>query len=409
MQNMEVLHERCCGLDVHKKSITACIITTEGKEIRTFATMTRNLIELVDWVKSNRCSHVAMESTGDYWKPIYNLLEPEDLHPVLVNAQHIKAVPGRKTDVKDAEWIARLLRHGLVQGSFVPSREQRELREIVRYRRSIVEERAREVNRIQKVLEGGNIKLSSVASNILGVSARNMLEAMIKGEEDVVILADFAQKKLKTKKEELKLALDGRLAAHQLSMIEKQLGHIDYLDGLIKELDEEIEKRMLPFSKELKLLDTIPGVGRRTAEQILAEIGTDMTRFPTAGHLCSWAGMTPGHDESAGKKKSTKTRKGNKKLRSALTEAARAAARQKDTYLSAQYHRIAVRRGKNRAAIAVGHTILCLVYVLLTREQAYIDLGYDYFNQRKKEILITQSIKKLESLGLIVTIQEQTA
>jgi len=406
---MEVLHERCCGLDVHKKSITACIITTEGKEIRTFATMTRNLIELVDWVKSNRCSHVAMESTGDYWKPIYNLLEPEDLHPVLVNAQHIKAVPGRKTDVKDAEWIARLLRHGLVQGSFVPSREQRELREIVRYRRSIVEERAREVNRIQKVLEGGNIKLSSVASNILGVSARNMLEAMIKGEEDVVILADFAQKKLKTKKEELKLALDGRLAAHQLSMIEKQLGHIDYLDGLIKELDEEIEKRMLPFSKELKLLDTIPGVGRRTAEQILAEIGTDMTRFPTAGHLCSWAGMTPGHDESAGKKKSTKTRKGNKKLRSALTEAARAAARQKDTYLSAQYHRIAVRRGKNRAAIAVGHTILCLVYVLLTREQAYIDLGYDYFNQRKKEILITQSIKKLESLGLIVTIQEQTA
>jgi len=406
---MEVLHERCCGLDVHKKSITACIITTEGKEIRTFATMTRNLIELVDWVKSNRCSHVAMESTGDYWKPIYNLLEPEDLHPVVVNAQHIKAVPGRKTDVKDAEWIARLLRHGLVQGSFVPSREQRELREIVRYRRSIVEERAREVNRIQKVLEGGNIKLSSVASNILGVSARNMLEAMIKGEEDVVILADFAQKKLKTKKEELKLALDGRLAAHQLSMIEKQLGHIDYLDGLIKELDEEIEKRMLPFSKELKLLDTIPGVGRRTAEQILAEIGTDMTRFPTAGHLCSWAGMTPGHDESAGKKKSTKTRKGNKKLRSALTEAARAAARQKDTYLSAQYHRIAVRRGKNRAAIAVGHTILCLVYVLLTREQAYIDLGYDYFNQRKKEILITQSIKKLESLGLIVTIQEQTA
>lgn len=406
---MDVLHERCCGLDVHKKSITACIITPKGKEIKTFETMTRNLIELVDWVKTNRCSHVAMESTGDYWKPIYNLLELEDLQPVLVNAQHIKAVPGRKTDVKDAEWIARLLRHGLVQGSFVPDREQRELREIVRYRRSIIEERAREVNRIQKVLEGGNIKLASVASNVLGVSARNMLEAMIKGEEDTTVLADFAQKKLKSKKEELKLALEGRLGAHQLLMIEKQLAHIDYLDELISELDEEIEKRMLPFSKDLELLDSIPGVGKRIAQQIIAEVGTDMSRFPTPGHLCSWAGMTPGHDESAGKKKSAKTRKGNKKLRSALTEAAKAASRRKNTYISAQYHRIAARRGKNRAAIAVGHTILALVHILLTRQQAYVDLGFDYFDQRKKEILVKQSIKRLESLGLSVTIQEQTA
>lgn len=406
---MDVLHECCCGLDVHKKSITACIITPKGKEIRTFGTMTRNLIELVDWVKNNRCSHVAMESTGDYWKPIYNLLELEDLEPVLVNAQHIKAVPGRKTDVKDAEWIARLLRHGLIQGSFVPAREQRELREIVRYRRSIIEERAREVNRIQKVLEGGNIKLASVASNVLGVSARNMLEALIKGEEDTRVLADFAQKKLKSKKAELKLALEGRLGPHQLLMIEKQLGHIDYLDDLIKELDEEIEKRMLPFSKDLELLDSIPGVGKRTAQQIIAEVGTDMSRFPTPGHLCSWAGMTPGHDESAGKKKSAKTRKGNKKLRSALTEAAKAAARQKNNYLSAQYHRIAARRGKNRAAIAVGHTILTLVHILLTRKQEYVDLGYDYFDQRRKEILVKQSIKKLESLGLTVTIQDQTA
>lgn len=406
---MEVLHERCCGLDVHKRSITACIITPKGKEIQTFGTMTRNLIELVDWVKNNRCSHIAMESTGDYWKPIYNLLELEDLQPILVNAQHIKAVPGRKTDVKDAEWIARLLRHGLVQGSFVPDREQRELREIVRYRRSIIEERAREVNRIQKVLEGGNIKLASVASNILGVSARNMLEAIINGEEDATVLADFAQKKLKAKKNDLKLALEGRLGPHQLLMIEKQLGHIDYLDDLIKELDEEIEKRMLPFSEDLELLDSIPGVGKRTAQQIVAEVGTDMSRFPTPGHLCSWAGMTPGHDESAGKKKSAKTRKGNKKLRSALTEAAKAASRQKNTYISAQYHRIAARRGKNRAAIAVGHTILSLVHILLTRKQAYVDLGFDYFDQRKKAILVNQSIKRLESLGLVVTIQEPTA
>lgn len=406
---MDVLHERCCGLDVHKKSITACIITPKGKEIRTFSTMTRNLIELVDWVKSNRCSHVAMESTGDYWKPIYNLLELEELQPVLVNAQHIKAVPGRKTDVKDAEWITRLLRHGLVQGSFVPNREQRELREIVRYRRSIIEERAREINRLQKVLEGGNIKLVSVASNILGVSARNMLEAIIKGEEDTTVLADFAQKKLKSKKEELKLALEGRMGAHQLLMIEKQLNHIDYLDELISELDEEIEKRMLPFAEDLELLDSIPGVGKRTAQQIIAEVSTDMSRFPTPGHLCSWAGMTPGHDERAGKKKSAKTRKGNKKLRSALTEAAKAASRKKNNYISAQYHRIVARRGKNRAAIAVGHTILTLVHILLTRRQAYVDLGFDYFEQRKKEIIVNQSIKRLESLGLTVTIQEQTA
>ncbi|MCZ8515860.1 IS110 family transposase [Paenibacillus filicis] len=406
---MDVLHERCCGLDVHKKSITACIITPQGKEIRTFATMTRNLIELVDWVKQNRCTHVAMESTGDYWKPIYNLLELEDLKPMVVNAQHIKSVPGRKTDVKDAEWIAKLVRHGLVQGSYIPNRDQREMREIIRYRRSIIEERTREVNGLQKVLEGGNIKLSSVASNVIGVSGRNMLEAMITGETDASVLADFAQKKLKLKKEQLKLALEGRLGAHQLLMIEKQLAHIDYVNELITELDTEIDKRMAPFAEDLKLLDSIPGVGKRTAEQILAEIGTDMARFPTPGHLCSWAGMTPGHDESAGKKKSAKTRKGNKKLRSALTEAARAVARKKNSYLSAQYHRIAARRGKNRAAIAVGHTILTIVHILLTRRQEYLELGFDYFDQRKKEMLIKHSIKRLESLGLQVNIQDQTA
>ncbi len=406
---MEVLIERCCGLDVHKKSITACIITPKEKEIKTFDTMTRNLIELVDWVKQNRCSHVAMESTGDYWKPIYNLLELEDLQPLVVNAQHIKSVPGRKTDVKDAEWIAKLLRHGLIQGSYIPDRDQRELREIIRYRRSIVEERTREVNRLQKVLEGGNIKLSSVASNVLGVSGRDMLEALIKGETDPSVLSNFAQKKLKAKKEQLKLALEGRLGLHQLLMLEKQLSHIDYLNEMISELDEEIEKRMTPFAEDLKLLDSIPGVGKRTAEQILAEIGTDMSRFPTPGHLCSWAGMTPGHDESAGKKKSSKTRKGNKKLRSALIEAARSVSRKKDSYLSAQYHRIAARRGKNRAAVAVGHTILTIVHILLTRKQEYVELGFGYYDQRKRETLINNSIKRLESLGITVSIQEQTA
>lgn len=406
---MEVLIERCCGLDVHKKSITACIITPKGKEIRSFETLTRRLVDLVDWIKSERCSHVAMESTGDYWKPIYNLLELEDVKPVVVNAQHIKAVPGRKTDVKDAEWIAKLLRHGLVQGSYIPGREQRELREIIRYRRSIIEERSREVNRLQKVLEGGNIKLSSVASNVLGVSGRSMLEAMIQGETDPSTLANFAQKKLKAKKEQLKLALEGSLGPHQLLMLEKQLSHIDQLNELITELDEEVERRMSPFAEDLKLLDTIPGVGKRTAEQILAEIGTDMTRFPSAGHLCSWAGMTPGHDESAGKKRSARTRKGNKKLRSALVESARAAGRKKNTYLSAQYHRIAGRRGKNRAAVAVGHSILAIVYVLLTRRQAYKELGFDYFDQRNHEMVMNRSIKRLESLGYQVNLSEQLA
>ncbi|MEK5027722.1 IS110 family transposase [Paenibacillus sp. FSL M7-1046] len=406
---MEVFIERCCGLDVHKKSITACIITPKGKEIRSFETLTRRLVDLVDWIKSERCSHVAMESTGDYWKPIYNLLELEDVKPVVVNAQHIKAVPGRKTDVKDAEWIAKLLRHGLVQGSYIPGREQRELREIIRYRRSIIEERSREVNRLQKVLEGGNIKLSSVASNVLGVSGRSMLEAMIQGETDPSTLANFAQKKLKAKKEQLKLALEGSLGPHQLLMLEKQLSHIDQLNELITELDEEVERRMSPFAEDLKLLDTIPGVGKRTAEQILAEIGTDMTRFPSAGHLCSWAGMTPGHDESAGKKRSARTRKGNKKLRSALVESARAAGRKKNTYLSAQYHRIAGRRGKNRAAVAVGHSILAIVYVLLTRRQAYKELGFDYFDQRNHEMVMNRSIKRLESLGYQVNLSEQLA
>ncbi|GAA0366495.1 IS110 family transposase [Bacillus horti] len=406
---MEVLYRYCCGLDVHKKNITACIITPEGKEVKTFATMTRNLVELVDWIKSKNCTHVGMESTGDYWKPIYNLLECEDVQPIVVNAQHIKSVPGRKTDVKDAEWIARLVRHGLVRGSYIPNREQRELREIIRYRRSIVEERTREVNRLQKVLEGGNIKLSSVASNVLGVSGRMMLEAIIQGETDVIVLANMAQKKLKNKKDQLMLALEGNLVRHQLIMLEKQLDHIDYLNQLIDELDEEIDLRMEPYKEEIELLDTIPGVNKRTAQQILAEIGTDMSRFPTPGHLCSWAGMTPGHDESAGKKRSSKTRKGNKKLRSALVESARAAAKKKDTYLSAQYHRIAARRGKNRAAIAVGHSILRIVHIILTRKQNYIELGADYFDRLKKDLLIRNTVRRLESLGLTVEIHDNTA
>ncbi len=402
---MDVVYTHVCGLDVHKKNVVACVITPETKEIRTFSTMTDDLILLVDWIKSNGCTHVAMESTASFWKPIYNLLELEDIQTFVVNAKSIKNVPGRKTDVKDAEWIASLLRHGLLQGSFIPNRDQRELRELIRYRRSLIDERAREVNRVQKVLEGANIKLSSVASDVLGKSGRAMIEAMIAGEENPELLSELAQRRLKNKKADLQRALKGLMGNHQKLMLAAQLRHIDYLDEEIGRLDEEIKRRMLPFEEDLELLDTIPGVARRTAETIAAEIGTNMDQFPSAAHLCSWAGLCPGQNESAGKRKSGKTRKGNQKLRSALVEAARAAGRTKNTYLSSQYHRIAARRGANRAAVAVAHSILMIAYYILKRRQPYMELGPNYYEERKRDTIIRQSLKKLESLGLKVTVE----
>lgn len=402
---MDVVYSHVCGLDVHKKSVVACVITPDGKEIRSFSTMTDDLFALKEFIKNKGCTVVAMKSTGSFWKPIYNLLELENLKILLVNAKHIKNVPGRKTDVKDAEWIASLLRHGLLKGSFVPDREQRELRELVRYRHSLVEERSRELNRIQKVLEGANIKLSSVVSDINGMSSRAILEALISGVDDPEILAELSHGKLKNKKEDLKRALKGFINYHQRKMLEIQLRHIDYLDEEIERLDEEIKNRMLPFEEDLALLDTIPGVGRRNAEQIIAEIGTNMDQFPSAAHLCSWAGLCPGQNESAGKRKSARTRKGNKKLRSALVEAARAASRAKDTYLSSQYHRIAARRGSNRAAVAVANSILTIVYHILKRRQPYIELGPNFYEEKRRNMVIRQSLKKLESLGLKVTVE----
>ncbi|MGF6947726.1 transposase [Neobacillus sp. B4I6] len=405
---MDVVNERCCGLDIHKKSITACAITPKGKEIQTFGTMTHDLIQLIDWIKSKCCSHAAMESTGVYWKPIYNLLELEDIQPMVVNAAHIKAVPGRKTDVKDAEWIAKLLRHGLLQHSYIPNRDQRELRELVRYRRSLIEERAREISRIQKVLEGANIKLSSVATDIMGVSGRSMIEGLINGIDDPQVLAGMAKRSMKKKKDDLERALFGSVGLHQKMMLKTQLSHIDFLDQQIKMLSEEVQQRMQPYEEDIELLDSIPGIGRSHAEQLLAEIGLGKEiakQFPTAAHLCSWAGMVPGNNESAGKKKSGKTRKGNKKLRAALVEAAHSAAKTKNTYLSSQYQRLAARIGKKRTAVAVGHTILTIVYHLLNKRQLYVELGADYFDRRKKEIVIKQSIKRLEILGCKVTVE----
>jgi transposase len=407
---MDVVYERCCGLDVHKKTVVACRITPgEGraprKEIRTFGTMTEDLLALGDWLAAEGVTHVAMESTGVYWQPVWNLLE-ERFALLLVNARHVKAVPGRKTDVKDCEWIADLLRHGLLRGSVVPDRPQRELRELVRYRTALTRERAAEVNRLQKVLEGANIKLAGVASDVLGISARRMLEALVAGRTDAAALADLALGQLQKKRPELERALAGRFGPHQRYLVAKMLAHIDELDASMVELSAAIRARMRPFEVALERLDTIPGGGRRIAEILVAELGTDLRRFPTAAHLVSWAGLCPGNDESAGKRRSGKTRKGNRTLRWALIEAAQAASRGRGTYLAAQFHRLAARRGKKRAIVAVAHSILVAAYHLLVRSDLYADLGGDYFDRRDQQAVERRLVRRLEALGNKVTLEK---
>lgn len=401
---MQVVYERCCGVDVHKKMVTACIITPEGQETRTFSTMTRDLLRLADWLSGHQITHVAMESTGVFWKPIYNLLE-DGFTVMVVNAQHIKAVPGRKTDVKDAEWIAALLRHGLVRSSFIPDRPQRESRELVRYRRRLIQERTRAINRIQKLLEGANIKLSAVASDVVGVSGRAMLEAMVRGVEDPQALADMAKGKLRDKRPALEEALQGLMGDHQRMMLQSQLRHLDFLDQEISQLDEEVSQRMRPFEEAIQRIDKIPGIGRRTAEEVLAEIGVDMDRFPSAKHLASWARICPGNNESAGKRKSGRTGHANPWIRSTLVEAAWAASRTKDTYLSAQYHRIAARRGKKKAAVAVAHTILVTIYHLLRDGTSYQDLGSNYFDELRRLDIIRRAVLRIKQLGYNVTLE----
>ncbi len=393
-------------------TLEACLVVPGGdgqprKQVRTFGTVTEEILEMSDWLEEAGCTHVAMESTGVYWKPIWNLLE-DSFALLLVNAQHTKAVPGRKTDVKDCEWIADLLRHGLLQPSFVPDRPQRELRELTRYRRSLTRERSSEVNRLQKTLEGANIKLASVASNIVGTSGRQMLEALIAGSTDATAIAQLAKTRLRSKIPELQRALEGRFAPHQRFMLAQQLAHIDYLDEAIERVSEEIAERVSPFEEQIERLDSIPGVGRRTAEEIVAEIGPEVERFPSAGHLASWAGMCPGNNESAGKRHSGKTRKGDPWLRAALVEAAKAAGRTKDTYLSAQYHRLVRRKGQKKAAVAVGHTIL-VMDSLLKRSCSYEDLGGDYFDQRDRQAVERGLVRRLESLGYNVTLDPVAA
>lgn len=403
--SLKVLYERCAGCDIHKQTITVHVAVPEGGETRTFGTTTADLLEAVDWLQARRVTHVAMESTGVYWKPLYNLLEATGPTIFVVNAAHMKAVPGRKTDVQDAVWICDLMRHGLLKPSFIPPRPQRELRELVRYRISLVRERADEANRIQKVLEGGNIKLGSVVSDILGKSGRAILDAIVAGTDTPEALASLAQGKLRAKHEELKGALQGRLNDHQRMLLQMQLGHVRYLDQQIEALDGEVAKRLAPFEAQLRQLDTIPGVNQRTAENVVAVIGTDMTRFPNADHLVSWGGMCPGSNESAGKRRSSRTRKGNTILRSTLTQAGQAAGRTKHTYLAAVYQRIAARRGKKRAAIAVGRRILEIAYFVLRDGVAYEELGANYYDERKKTAVVRNAVKRLERLGYRVAIE----
>ena len=399
---MRVVHDRCCGLDVHKKSVVACVMTPESQETRTFGTTTRRLLELSDWLRERRVTHVAMESTGVYWKPIVNLMEDE-FTVWVVNAHHIKTVPGRKTDVKDAEWIADLLRHGLLRPSFIPDRPQRELRELVRYRRSLVQERSREANRIQKVLEGANIKLGSVASDVLGASGRMMLTAIAEGEEDPEVLADMAKGRLREKLEELREALQGVVGSHQRFMLRTQLRRLSSLDKEVELLDAEVAQRVRPHEDVLQAVDTIPGVGRRTAETIVAEMGTDMDRFATPGHLASWAGVSPGNNRSADRSKRSPTKKGNNSLKSALVESARSAARTK-TYLGAQYRRLARRIGANRAAMAVAHSIVVILHSIIRTKKPFVDLGHNYFEERDKTAVTRRAVRQLERLGHKVTL-----
>lgn len=405
---MEVVNERCCGLDVHQRTVVACLLTPGSggpatKEVRTFATTTAEVLALSDWLVGAGCTHVAMEATGVYWQPIWNLLE-DTFHLLLVNAQHIKAVPGRKTDVRDAEWIADLLRHGLLRGSFVPDRAQRELRELTRYRTSLIRERAAEANRLQKTLEGANIKLASVATDVLGVSGRQMLEALIAGTSDAAVLADLAVGKLRSKLPELARALEGKVRPHQRFLLAQQLTHLDYLAGAVSAVSAEIAERLRPFEAAIARLDGVPGIGRTTAEVLLAELGTDLSRFRSAAQLASWAGLCPGNHESAGKRRSGRTRKGDPWLRAALVQAAHAAARTKRSYFRAQYRRLAARRGAKRAIVAVAHSLLVVVYHLLTEQTTFQDLGPDYFERRDRDALQRQLVRRLEHLGFDVAV-----
>lgn len=397
---MEVVYRCCCGIDVHKKMIVACLNNGGKQELREFGTTTSEIKVLANWLTEANCEMIAMESTGVFWKPLYNLFELMDLDAMIVNASHMKALPGRKTDVKDAEWIADLLRHGLLKASFIPDREQRELREIARYRKSLIEERSREVCRLQKILEGANIKLDSVVKDINGKSARKLLDRIIANETPrVEEVAQMIHGRLLPKLESIMQSIEGITTPLQRRLIAQIVDHIDDMTKRITDMDGMIRDYMEHYETAIAAIDELPGIARRSAEVIIAEIGMDMNRFPSAAHLCSWAGVCPGNHKSAGKRSHGKTTKGNSTLKSILTQCAKAAKNCKDSYFSAQYQRIAARRGKNRATIAVAHSMLIAIYHVLKNGVAFKDLGADYYDGFNRQHKIKGYLKRLQALG----------
>ena len=405
---MQNVYERCCGIDVHKKLIVACFRNGKKAELRKFDTLTSSIKELGNWLLDNECQMVAMESTGAYWKPIYNILELLDLDVMVVNAHHMKNVPGRKTDVKDAEWIAELLQHGLLKASFIPDREQRELRELVRYRKNQVEERSREINRLEKTLEGANIKLSSFVSDLTGGSSRNILQLALTGEVNEENSENLMHPSMKATKSQLFQAMDGVLSPVQKKLVRAILDHIDDTTRRIQDLDKIIDDQIRGNENAIKNIDELPGIGKRSAEVILAEIGTDMNRFPSAGHLASWSGLCPGNNESAGKRKSGRTTKGNKYLKSTLIQCAKSAIKNKDSFFHAQYQRLVVRRGANRATVAVAHSMLIAIYHILKDGVPFKDLSSDYYTKFNTEAKARYYMRKLLDLGVSIPVSLAT-
>ena len=407
---MDKVYDKCCGIDVHKKLIVACFRRGRKIETREFGATTNELLQLAEWLSEGGCEMAAMESTASYWKPLYNVLEASDIPAMVVNAAHMKAVPGRKTDVKDAEWIADLLQHGLLRASYIPDKDQRELRELVRYRKSLVAEKNRELNRLQKMLEGGNIKLSGTISDINGKSARRILNLIVDGKKFTGDIYDEMYRKneiahqIKASKEQIIEDMNGVLSPLQRRMMKELLKHLDELNEHIRNLDNEIDNFMTPDEKDCaERIQTITGIGNTSAQEIISVIGTDMSRFPDDKHLCSWAGLCPGNNESAGKRKSGKTRKGNVMLKTTLIVCANSAVQNKNSYFYAQYQRISAHRGKKRAKVAVAHSMLIAIYHILKDGPGtgvvFQDLGADYYNQFNRERKIHSYLKKALSLG----------
>lgn len=412
---MEVVYRRCCGLDVHKETVVACVLVTaeDGsvtRQVRTFSTMTGALRVLGQWLTDQQVEQVAMESTGVYWWPVFNVLEEVGLAVLLVNPQHSKALPGRKTDVADSAWLADLLRHGLVRASFIPPEPIRHLRELTRYRTTLQQERAQEVQRLHKVLESANIKLAAVASDVLGVSGRLMLDAlMTQGEPDPAVLAELAQGRLRAKLGELRQALEGRVKPHHRVLLARILEHIAFLEDSIAQLQPEIEAALRPFAETATLLQTVAGVGPVAAAGLIAEMGVDMTCFASDKHLASWAGICPGNNQSGGKRRRSKTTRGNKWLRGLLGEVAWAAVRTKGSCFGAQYRRLVRRQGKLKAIVAVAHRLLRVIYHVLRDQEPYRELGPDYVPPRDPERQTRRHIHRLEQLGYTVTLTPKEA